>query len=615
MHALLAELRRDPRAERRRWATRAALTATLGLSLAGAAGAFDRSPPLCVDAGAPLAGVWDAERAAAVTTAFAGACAGARGCDGEAHARVAAQLDEYAAAWTAARTAACEATHVHGTQSAELLDLRMACLDERLRDLDALVDVFAAADAEVVAAASEAAADLSSLAPCADAAYLLAGLRPPEEPGLQRAVEAVRARFDAAQALGDAGKQDDAAAATQALLIEATDLGYAPLTAELRAELGLLTRAVDPDRSAEHSLDAYFLARASGHDALAAHVATDLVWTVGYVLGDQAGGELWIRHALAESARRGASEDERSDALAAVASVRAEQGRNEEALALLDRAIAERATPPGTLMRSRVEGNRGAVLDALGRYEASRAAYERSLADELRMHGPLHPMVALTRTNLGLVLMRQGDLDGAIREHEASLAILTALRGPDHDTRWQSLLNLGIALTAAGRHDEATARLEEALAITRRMLGSDHPDVALCLSALADALRDRGRPGEAIALAQEALAIVEAIHGPDHPEVAEQLTLIGGALADAGRVEEALEMLGRAVAVWDRRGESMHPGLAEVLVDHGELLLRLGRAGEAAPLLARAVEIAGRGEVAAEVAARARSGLARAQAG
>ena len=45
---------------------------------------------------------------------------------------------------------ACEATHVSGEQSAEVLDLRMACLDERLASVRALADTFASADARTV---------------------------------------------------------------------------------------------------------------------------------------------------------------------------------------------------------------------------------------------------------------------------------------------------------------------------------------------------------------------------------------------------------------------------------------------------------------------------------
>ena len=64
---------------------------------------------------------------------------------------VAATLDRYAAEWREAHRDTCRATEVRHEQSERLLDLRMMCLDQRLGELGALSDLFAAADAEVVA--------------------------------------------------------------------------------------------------------------------------------------------------------------------------------------------------------------------------------------------------------------------------------------------------------------------------------------------------------------------------------------------------------------------------------------------------------------------------------
>ena len=88
--------------------------------------------------------------------------------------RVKAALDDYADAWRAMRTASCQAT-ARGAQSAQLLDLRTACLDRRRIELRALTDVFVREpDSEVVDHAVAAVADLPPLATCADAAALRA---------------------------------------------------------------------------------------------------------------------------------------------------------------------------------------------------------------------------------------------------------------------------------------------------------------------------------------------------------------------------------------------------------------------------------------------------------
>ena len=77
---------------------------------------------------------------------------------------------------------ACEATQIHGEQSAEVLDLRMSCLQERLGGLRALTDVFSEANGDVVENAVSAANALGSLDRCADVPLLRSVVRPPEDP-------------------------------------------------------------------------------------------------------------------------------------------------------------------------------------------------------------------------------------------------------------------------------------------------------------------------------------------------------------------------------------------------------------------------------------------------
>ena len=121
MGALLAELAEPPR---RAWWL-------LGLTLAGVAAAvavWAQQPEEivpCQDVDAPwqaalgghdLAGV----SAPATETLVAG-------------------VEHFHARWEATRKQVCEATHVSKTQSAELMDLRMSCLDERVKVVAAIV--------------------------------------------------------------------------------------------------------------------------------------------------------------------------------------------------------------------------------------------------------------------------------------------------------------------------------------------------------------------------------------------------------------------------------------------------------------------------------------------
>ena len=135
------------------------------------------------------AGARGSARKAAIRRAFA---ASGKSYAEQAFTGVARLFDQYVERWTGMYTEACEATHVRGEQSAEVLDLRMACLKERLGNARALSDVFAAADGKVVENAVSAAAALPSLDRCADVTLLRAVVKPPEDPATRKRVDELR---------------------------------------------------------------------------------------------------------------------------------------------------------------------------------------------------------------------------------------------------------------------------------------------------------------------------------------------------------------------------------------------------------------------------------------
>ena len=73
------------------------------------------------------------------------------------------------------KSEACEATHVHGTQSGVLLDLRMHCLDRFRARMNAVVNLFVTQpDDKVVDKSVQAAESLPALDRCSDVEALTA---------------------------------------------------------------------------------------------------------------------------------------------------------------------------------------------------------------------------------------------------------------------------------------------------------------------------------------------------------------------------------------------------------------------------------------------------------
>ena len=86
----------------------------------------------------------------------------------------------------------CEA-HADGRMSETLHDRSVACLDRQLARVDGLVSAFVVADARVVEQAAAAVAALPALSLCSDADYLMAEVRPPDDPKAQARVADGRA--------------------------------------------------------------------------------------------------------------------------------------------------------------------------------------------------------------------------------------------------------------------------------------------------------------------------------------------------------------------------------------------------------------------------------------
>src|SRR4029450_1593122 len=86
----------------------------------------------------------------------------------------------------------CEATHVRGEQSAEVLDLRMSCLNDNLDQVRALTAALTTADSKVLSHAVAAAQDLTPVSRCADVATLRSAVPLPRDERTLREVQRLR---------------------------------------------------------------------------------------------------------------------------------------------------------------------------------------------------------------------------------------------------------------------------------------------------------------------------------------------------------------------------------------------------------------------------------------
>src|SRR5262249_14658479 len=162
--------------------------------------------------------------------------------------------DDYATKWGSHYREACEATRLYADQSEEVLDLRMACLNERLAGLGSLADVFGNASRDVVERAVGAAAALTPLDRCDDVQQLRSVIQPPD-PAIRARVDRLRVELMNIKSLHDAGLYHRALSRLEPVSNEALELGYKPLQAEVAVRFGWTDMELSHFKEGEDSLE------------------------------------------------------------------------------------------------------------------------------------------------------------------------------------------------------------------------------------------------------------------------------------------------------------------------------------------------------------------------
>jgi tetratricopeptide (TPR) repeat protein len=417
-------------------------------------------PRLCRAAGDRLAGVWDPGVKREVQRAFDGS---GRSYAAESFLGVDRLLSDYLGRWSGMYTEACEATNVRGEQSAEVLDLRMACLRDRLDGVRALTRLFAHADGEVVDNATAAAGALGTLELCADPKLLRNVLPLPESARAREEVARLRAGIADAKALHGAGNEAAARGSLRSLIADARRVRYPPVLAEALMQLGEIEALAGHSQASHAAIkEAAQLAEASRADETEAEAVIYLVWTSGK-LGRYDEADDWAGQAEAVLDRIGGHERQRAWLETHVASNRKAQGRYEEALAHAERSVAleQRAgASPGEVARSL--NNEATILVDLGRYEQAVAYFDRAIADLGQEIGAGHPLVATFISNKGESLDRLGRHEEARAAYQRALASEERAYGPESTVVAYPLAGLGESYLADHRPAAAVVPLERA---------------------------------------------------------------------------------------------------------------------------------------------------------
>ncbi|MBK7826715.1 serine/threonine-protein kinase [Nannocystis sp.] len=567
MDELIGALRADPELRRRRRVAVALLAGGVAgvLALAGAQ-VFGGAPP-CEGADRHMVEVYNDAARDDIRAAF---LATEQPYAPKVLESSLAGLDRWSQEWSGMRREACEATHVHHEQSADLLERRIACLDRKLRSLSAMVAVLRVADKDVVLHAVQSVDALPELAECEDRERLTRGDAPSEQK--KPIIAAAEVKLAQAEAARLAVQYDNAERLAGEALAVARSEGLARVEVQALTVLGRVAKNQGRIGVAEQSFtEAGLIAERVGADELRLTADGELGVVLGVLSQQHAEAERTLRHAEALLDRVGATPHERVRLRERLGMVLAQRGQTAEARDLLSLALSEAEALPGDGGTGLVSilNARGTVHDQRGESAAALADFGRALAICEAHLSPDHPDVAAILSNMAIIELNGGQYERARERFERALKIHRLVLGDDHPITGSTHMNLGTLLQQMEDYDGAAAQYEQALAVATKAGGSD-ADLADILYNLGAVYQLRKEYERALTPYRDALARSERVHGPDHAEVAYPLFGLGGVLVELGRYAEGRELLERALAIRTRKDV--------VPVDIGELRFALARA-------------------------------------
>ncbi len=233
-----------------------------------------------------------------------------------------------------------------------------------------------------------------------------------------------------------------------------------------------------------------------------------------------------------------------------LAQVELRKGNSEQALDLIDTALATLQRRPGdyTERRADLMGIRGQVLRGLGRWDEAIATLREALAMG-QAHREDSRLVARTANNLGATLFYSGRSSEALPVMEYALQRWRALGLEDGSDSLTVMTNLASLLHQRGDLDRAEPLYRELIDRRQRRFGASGALGAAYLN-YASLLSMRYLPAEAEKHVQQGLDMIVRFEGEASVNHARALLVFGRVLTTVGEFARAEVFLDQAVAMF-----------------------------------------------------------------
>ena len=400
----------------------------------------------------------------------------------------------------------------------------------------------------------------------------------------------LQAEDDAAAALVEAGKQQEALAAYEALAkklaatVGADDVRCAAIEAtRIVACLNQLARfqeaATRCDRVIASTEERYKGVLWAAHLGAAQARAS---------LGQLGHGRRHCEHALSFAR----TDEERIMVLSWLSNVHRLEGSLEAAVQRLTEArdLAQQSSEHAAELEN-IRNTLAAVQFTQGDYAAAKEGFTYFLAAAKARHGSDSLKVAYALTNLAGVEAKLGGFRRALDRVDKALAIYERRLDPDDLRVGYAELARGTAAYRAGAQETATEAFASALRIFRKTLGPSHPTTANAHVNLASVYMQSQDPGRARAHYEHGIQIYEQRQDRDRTALVLALNNYGAFLRVQGARDEALVVLSRAEKLARAHLSPTHPHVASNLQLQAQIAASRGEWKQVATLLQDAFAI------------------------
>jgi tetratricopeptide (TPR) repeat protein/predicted Ser/Thr protein kinase len=470
--------------------------------------------------------------------------------------RVIETLDRWSADWRGAKVAICEATQ-SGEQSEYLLDVRMYCLDQRANEVEAIVEVFADADDEIVehsVAAVHALGDPDACTNVRDAGEFKERKLPPD---VLEQVEAMEADLDRAHALAMLEKFDESLPLQTRVAARARELSHPwPWT---------LTRALFELSESQCETGDYAGAEASLREVIRRAADVDdveqefeawsrLIFCIGGKHNQIAKGHAWSLGAESALVRSDGGRRLKIRYESSLASLALAESKPDVAIGhyntSLELARAEYGEDHSMTLRMMMMRAVALVRDE--QLDEAENAMLEVVTRSKEVYGPTHPSLAPVYFNLGSVHQKNQKFEQAEAAFRASLNIYEQIGGPDAAMLARSLHSLGKVARELDRLDEALSNIQRATEIFIKSQGENSSEVAAAVIDIGRTQHLLGRYDDARASFDRAQAIYNNIYPNGHRHVGGLMERRCQMFVDAKLYADAVASCEIALAIAER---------------------------------------------------------------